>query len=242
MKIYSKSDIGLVRKTNQDSFYTSYLEDGVAWAVVCDGMGGANGGNIASKLAVEKITEQITSAYRENMEPNSIKNLLTAAVYNANALIYEKALEEPSLAGMGTTVVVALVTDEILYIVHAGDSRAYLITSDGINQLTTDHSIVQEMVKSGEITEEQAMHHPRKNIITRALGIHTEIELDYIEASITSKDAVLICTDGLTNYVESEKIYQYFQEIDKKDLADALISTAKDLGGSDNITVVVITQ
>ncbi len=242
MKIYSKSDIGLVRKTNQDSFYTSCLEDGVAWAVVCDGMGGANGGNVASKLAVEKITEQITSAYRKDMEPNSIKNLLTTAVYNANALIYEKALEEPSLAGMGTTVVVALVTEEMLYIVHAGDSRAYLITSDGINQLTTDHSVVQEMVKSGEITEEQAMRHPRKNIITRALGIHTEIELDYIEASIASKDAVLICTDGLTNYVKSDKIYQYFQEIDKKDLADALISTAKDLGGSDNITVVVITQ
>ncbi len=240
LKVYSKSDVGLVRQSNQDAYKTGVFPDQCAWVVVCDGMGGANGGNVASSIAVERISEQIVTSYHEGISDNSIKNLITSAIFNANLAVHDKASENSELNGMGTTVVTAIVTQGIAHIAHAGDSRAYLITADGIRQLTTDHSMVQELVANGDITEQQAKKHPQKNIITRALGVESSIQIDYCENEMNSGDFLLICTDGLTNYVDSEQIYQLSKEMDANALTDKLITLAKEGGGGDNITVAIV--
>lgn len=240
MKVVGKTDVGLVRSSNQDAFYAVALSEHAAWAVVCDGMGGANGGNIASKTAVEEIKEQITASFQENMNPVSIKNLLTAAIYNANVTVFDYAAAHAELSGMGTTIVLAIIDNGVLHIAHAGDSRAYLITAGSITQITTDHSVVQKMVESGEITEEQAKSHPRKNIITRALGVASYIDVDYSQMPFQEDDILLLCTDGLSNCVEPETIRQLATELTIDCMADKLISLAKEAGGRDNITVVII--
>lgn len=240
MNIYSKSDIGLIRDSNQDSFSAESIGDNVALAVVCDGMGGVNGGDIASKIAADEISNHVLKNYNKDFNKEDIKELLEDAVNIANAKIYDKSKDDIKLQGMGTTVVAALVCDKELYIVHVGDSRAYIINDKEIKKLTIDHSIVQQMVLNGEITEKEAMVHPRKNIITRALGIANDIEVDYINLQIEEKDILLICTDGLTNYIEDEKLLSMFQNNRTDILADKLVSYAKDCGGSDNITVVIV--
>lgn len=242
MRIFSKSDIGLVRSINQDAFHADFFPGDSAWAVVCDGMGGANGGDVASKIAVDEITKYISEFYKENMDSVSVKSMLEEAVYSANKKVYQKALDTPSLKGMGTTVVLACVVCDTLYIVYAGDSRAYIINKNESIQITTDHSMVQQMVKIGQITEVQAEGHPNKNIITRALGVAPEIKLDYIESKLNEGDSILICTDGLTNYVSSKKICEFYNQFPIEELAGKLVSTAKDMGGSDNITVVIISR
>ena len=149
MKIVAKTDQGKVRKDNQDSFAAGELPGGVVWAVVCDGMGGAAGGSVASQTAVKMISEKIASGYQHGMSDRSIKNLLTSVVENANSSIYEMSCSVESLNGMGTTVVAAMIRDKELYLVHAGDSRAYRISQEGITQLTRDHSGGQDMVEHG---------------------------------------------------------------------------------------------
>lgn len=240
LKVYSKSDVGLVRQSNQDACKIGIFPDRCAWAVVCDGMGGANGGNVASSIAVDKISEQIIFSYHDNISDNSIKNLITSAIFNANLVVHDKAGSDAALSGMGTTVVTAIVSNNIAHIAHAGDSRAYLVTADGIRQLTTDHSMVQELVDNGDITEQQAKKHPQKNIITRALGVEASIQIDYCENEMNPGDFLLICTDGLTNYVDAEQIYQLSKELDADALTDKLITLAKDCGGGDNITVAIV--
>ena len=242
MKIYSKSDIGLVRSSNQDSCNAEYFPGNSAWAVVCDGMGGANGGDIASKIAVKEITKHINESYKEGMDSESIRSIMEKSVNCANEEVYKKSLLNPELKGMGTTVVLVMIVNDILHIVYAGDSRAYIINEHESVQITTDHSMVQQMVKSGQITETQAKAHPNKNIITRALGVDSKINLDYIEFKLKTNDSVLICTDGLTNYVDSEAICELYNRFPIEVLADKLVFTAKDMGGSDNITVVLISR
>ncbi len=240
LRVFSKSDVGLVRQSNQDACKNGLFPDHSAWVVVCDGMGGANGGNIASSIAVDKISEQILSSYHDGISDNSIKNLISSAIFNANLAVHDRACAETQLSGMGTTVVAAIVSHGIAHVAHAGDSRAYLITAEGIRQLTTDHSMVQEMVDNGDITEQQAKKHPQKNIITRALGVEATIQIDYCENEIHPGDFLLICTDGLTNYVDAEQIYQLSRELDANALTDKLILLAKDSGGGDNITVAIV--
>ena len=242
MKIYSKSDIGLVRSSNQDSYNAEYFPGNSAWAVVCDGMGGANGGDIASKIAVNEITKHINDCYKSELDSNSIRSIMERSVSCANEEIYKKSLLNPELKGMGTTVVLALIIDDILHVVYAGDSRAYIVNKNESVQITTDHSMVQQMVKSGQITEMQAKAHPNKNIITRALGVDSKITLDYIEFKLKESDSVLICKDGLTNYVDSETICKLYNQFPIEVLADKLVFTAKDMGGSDNITVVLVSR
>ena len=240
LNVYGQSDIGLVRNLNEDACNGGVLSTNVAWAVVCDGMGGAKGGNVASAMAVTLISEQILSSYHSDQSNNSVKDLILAAMLHANTSIYNSAKSNESLKGMGTTAVVAVVCDGIAHIVHAGDSRAYIITSDGIQQLTTDHSMVQELVKNGDLTEQEAKVHPQKNIITRALGVQPIIELDYCKHDFSNDSLLLICTDGLTNYVDAEQIYQLSKEYHDNYLAEQLITHAKNAGGGDNITVAII--
>ena len=240
LKVFSKSDIGLVRQTNQDACKSGTFSEHSAWAVVCDGLGGVNGGNIASEIAVEKISESIAASYHEGMTDSSVKNLMMAAIHNANLAIHDEAMNHIQLTGMGTTVVAVIVSDGVAHIAHAGDSRAYLITENNIQQLTTDHSMVQEMVNNGDITEQQAKIHPQKNIITRALGVEPSIQIDYCENEFRSGSMLLICTDGLTNYIDAKQIFALSKTMDADSLTDKLVTLAKDCGGGDNITVVII--
>ncbi len=239
LNVASLSDIGLVRSHNEDACDSGLLENG-AWAVVCDGMGGAKGGEIASRTAVSKISEQLKEGYRGDRSDNSIKYLMNSMIYNANAQIYDMAQSMQGLSGMGTTVVLAVVIHGIAHIAHAGDSRAYLITQDEMQQLTLDHSMVQELVRMGDLTPEEAKVHPQKNIITRALGVHAILDIDYCEYRMPENSRLLLCSDGLTNYVEPDRIHQLSKELTLEELPQRLIQLAKDGGGGDNITVAVI--
>lgn len=240
MRIVSKTDTGRVRRSNQDSYLTGEISGSVAWAVVCDGMGGANGGNVASAMAVKAISEHINSAYRDGMSSNSIRYLLMSAVSATNADVFDAAQNNDTLFGMGTTVVAVIIVNGIAHIAHAGDSRAYLINESGMEQITRDHSVVQSMIENGEITEEQAKHHPNRNVITRALGVNERIDADYNEINLADGDAILICTDGLTNYVENDRILKIIKNHNFYEYPEKLIETANNNGGGDNITVVMM--
>lgn len=233
------SDTGLVRSHNEDACNSGVFPNG-AWAVVCDGMGGAKGGEIASQTAVGLITKQIEESCGGERSDNSIKYLMNSVIYNANAQIYEMARTKEELSGMGTTVVLAVVVHGIAHIAHAGDSRAYLITQDSMEQLTLDHSMVQELVRMGDLTPEEAKVHPQKNIITRALGVHAILDIDYCEHRMPPNSRLLLCSDGLTNYVESDRIHELAKELGLSELTNRLVQLAKDGGGGDNVTVAVI--
>lgn len=240
MKIIAKTDIGKMRSSNQDSYAAGEFRNGVAWVVVCDGMGGNAGGNVASSTAVKYISERITFSYRENMSSSSIKNLLVTAITNANYEIFDMAEANPELQGMGTTVVAAVITDTSLYVAHAGDSRAYIVSAHELIQVTRDHSVVQNMVEKGEITEDEAVHHPQKNLITRALGVDENLKIDFTEEDTRADDMFLICTDGLTNFVSDEEIFRIVREESNGDPVTNLVNMANNNGGGDNITAVFV--
>lgn len=236
------TDKGRVRPKNEDAYDIGKFEDGTVWAVVCDGMGGANGGNVASMMAVDTIAKAFSKSYREDADENSIRSMLLTALNAANTYIYEAAKEDEELSGMGTTVVAVVVKEDTAYIAHVGDSRAYLIRNDSIEQETKDHSMVQLLVERGELTEEEAMTHPKKNYITRAVGVEEELDVDYNEIPLLDTDTILLCTDGLTNCVSKEEILSIIQEQGALASPDVLVERAIEHGGSDNITVVVISQ
>ena len=239
MKTVSKTDIGLVRSSNQDACASGLLPDG-AWLVVRDGMGGANGGNVASQIALSCMEKQITGEYEAGLESSGIRGLLTAAAYSANTSVYDAACKDPMLSGMGTTLVAVIVARGKAHIVHAGDSRAYLISPSGVRQLTMDHSMVQEMLNRGDITQEEAASHPHRNIITRALGVQEMIDVDYTEIPFGTGETLLACSDGLSNYVHAEQMYQLASRFNGEELAQQMVQTALGGGGSDNITVALI--
>lgn len=240
MEVFSKTDIGLVRNENQDSSAYSVISSDCAWAVICDGMGGAQGGKTASSTAVKYISEYIGREYKDDMDNEALSELLISAVDGANLAVYKLAMENYDLAGMGTTCDLVFVRGGIAHVVHVGDSRTYSIRNGKILQITEDHSLVQEMVRRGELTPDQAMNHPNKNLITRALGISHEVHIDYIEAEFSEGDRLLICSDGLSNYVSKADMVKTVEENDGDIINDTLIEIAKRHGGHDNITVTVI--
>lgn len=240
MEVFSKTDIGLVRSENQDSSAYSVISSDCVWAVVCDGMGGVSGGKTASSTAVNYITEFIGNEYREDMDDEALVDMLTSAVEGANLSVYKKSMDDYELAGMGTTCDLVFVRGEVVHVVHVGDSRTYSIRGDMIMQITEDHSLVQEMVRRGELTPDQAMRHPNKNLITRALGISHDIQIDYIETEFGDGDVLLICTDGLSNYVSKNDMVRSVKDAKGELLVDTLVEIAKRHGGHDNITVTVI--
>lgn len=240
MKIVAKTDKGQVRESNQDAYAVGELPNEVAWAVVCDGMGGANGGDIASKLAVKVISEKINASYNDKMQDSSIRNLLESAINAANIEVYDFAMSRPELVGMGTTVVCTIVRNGFAQIAHVGDSRAYIASDNELKQITTDHSYVQNLISLGEITEEEAKNHPQKNIITRAVGVDDFVEVDFSEASLTEKDTLILCTDGLSNYVSDNELLEDVSDDQYYAFADRLVKRANSQGGGDNITVVAM--
>lgn len=240
MKIFSRSDSGNVRSSNQDACKCGIFDDGNAWAVVCDGMGGANGGDYASSTAVEIISDKLVKGYKHGMTGNTVRHLISSAIAAANISIFDRAREDVFLSGMGTTVVVAAVIDDSVIIAHAGDSRAYLLEGAEAAQLTADHSIVQAMVDCGQITEEEAVVHPRKNVITRALGVSEQLDIDFCESGFERNSLILLCTDGLSNYLSIADMKRMAAEYPPEQLADKLVDLANERGGSDNITAAVI--
>ena len=242
MRIVAKTDKGHVRDSNQDAYAVGEFSDEVVWAVVCDGMGGAAGGNIASALAVKVISDKINVSYREQMRDSSIKNMLDSALNAANVEVFDMAESKQELKGMGTTVVCAIVKDGQAYIAHAGDSRAYILKNGEISQITTDHSMVQDLLDRGKITSEQALNHPNKNIITRAVGVDENIEIDLDQIDLDDNTTLLLCTDGLSNYVSNEEILELTSDGKHYAFADRLVNKANENGGGDNITAVVISK
>lgn len=240
MQIFFKTDIGRVRHCNQDDCRYGTFTDNCVWAVVCDGMGGANGGSVASVEAVEEVGRKLNEGFKPELSESGIIELMKSSVSSANKKVYTMSCASEYLRGMGTTVELAVIKDGMVHVVHAGDSRVYLVYNDRIEQLTTDHSLVQEMVERGEITQEQARVHPNKNYITRALGVSDELNLDCISRPFAQGNMLLMCTDGLTNYFEAGELLEIIRETPRRELTDRLVSIAKDRGGNDNITVAVI--
>lgn len=240
LEIFSRSDIGLIREENQDSCSFSVISSSCVWAVVCDGMGGAKGGKIASSIAVEYITEYLNENYQDSLSDDDLSSVLIEAVDGANLAVYNKSVSDVELTGMGTTCDLVFIRNSVVHVVHVGDSRTYSIRGGKILQLTEDHSVVQEMVRRGEITQEQAQNHPNKNFITRALGVNHNVHIDYIEAQFEYGDVLLLCSDGLSNCVSLSDIVKTVHENRGVLLIDTLIELAKEGGGYDNITVTVI--
>ena len=237
-----KTDIGQVRSSNQDICRCGTFSDGSAWTVVCDGMGGVNGGNIASSVACDAICKAITENYRPDMEEDAVRDIMLHAINDANAAVLHRAQEDPALNGMGTTVVAVIINSDRVYAASVGDSRVYIV-SDNLFQVTTDHSVVQNMVDNGEITKEEAKFHPKKNVITRALGIESEIRTDFFQEEIDKdNDIVLLCTDGLTNYIDESDLFETVKNSSRYEIADNLVKAANDNGGGDNITVVALSN
>ena len=239
MKIYGATHKGLVRSTNQDCFDFELLTDTSSFAVVCDGMGGANAGNVASQLAVQVIKDYLKRALNAKMSSMQIENILRSALYSANSAVYDFAVKDENLKGMGTTVVLLFIYDNTAYILHVGDSRAYRYSGSSLTQLTVDHSMVQSMVDNGQITTEEAKVHPNKNIITRALGVSSEVNADLNIVNLEQDDILLLCTDGLSNYVSEEKIVTELTNFSDKSI-DRLIELANEGGGGDNITAIAV--
>lgn len=238
MKAYSVTDVGQRRKINQDYVFASAKAVGNLpnLFIVADGMGGHNAGDFASKCAVSAVIEYI----EQSQEQNPIK-LIREAVQLANARLLEEASKQMELAGMGTTMVVTTICGHYAYTANVGDSRLYLIADDEIRQITKDHSLVEEMVRLGQITKEEARCHPDKNIITRAIGASKQVDVDFFDYKLEPDSVLLMCSDGLSNMVEENEILRIvIGDGSIGERAQTLINTANDHGGRDNIAVILI--
>jgi len=244
MRSFGKTDVGLVRKINEDSFICEKLEgyDDLYLYIVADGMGGHNAGEVASSMAVQQIAEYIKRNIDSiNLEDKEIQNLIENAILYANEKVYKTSILKSNYLGMGTTLSMILAKNNRIYIGHVGDSRIYLIRDNVILRLTEDHSLVAELIKAGTIKPEEANSHPQKNVITRALGTEYTIESDVSQWDLQNNDIILICTDGLSNVVcEEDMAYILLNTSDLNEACEVLINKANESGGFDNITAVVV--
>ena len=228
------TDKGNVRETNED-YVDIDITPEYAFYIVCDGIGGHNAGEVASKEAVSLIKNYIREFYNRSIAPQ----ILESAVQKANSEIYRMSEENDLLKGMGTTITCALDVGSEVYIAHAGDSSAYLLKGDTIAKLTKDHSMVQEMVDNGTLSEEEMIHHPNKNIITRSLGTCEVLKLDIMEVERKQFEYIVLCTDGLSDYVTKEEILSaHLNKRNNKEFVSYLVNLAKERGGKDNISLI----
>lgn len=233
MNIYGITNQGCVRKQNQDAFY-QWTDGETGLALVCDGMGGALAGNIASAMAAQRFVEVVSTA-----EGTPQERLLRAAVA-ANDAVYQKARQDYECWGMGTTLVGALARDNVAHVINIGDSRCYHLSEAGIRQVTRDHSLVEELVAMGRITPEEARIHPNKNIITRAIGTHSEVSADLFEVELGAGERLLFCSDGLSNEVEDEELFALGSEGALDECCDKLLTLTLSRGAHDNVTIVLM--
>ncbi len=242
MEIASKTDVGVERKQNQDQVGVFYNQDQAAILLLCDGMGGHNAGDVASEMAIYHVGNAWEST--ENMtDPNIISEWLTDQIQTANAHIFEKANQYHDLSGMGTTIVAAVPLEDSAQVVlaHVGDSRIYIHQVDELKQITKDHSFVQELLDMDMITKEEAQVHPQKNIVTRAVGIAANVDVDIDVVDFLVDDTLLLCSDGLTDMVEETEALAILtdESLSIEAKADQLVDVANDHGGRDNISVVI---
>ena len=237
MKVSACTDIGKTRPQNQDSYYVPDRDK--QFFIVADGMGGQRAGSVASKIAVEIMSNYIDEYYNKE---NDKEELLKKAISHTNELVYKLANENEELKGMGTTIVAALLSNDDIYIVSAGDSRCYLIRNKIISQLTIDNSYVEVLIQRGIITKEEAKNHPDKNIITKAIGVERDIEVETQKLKAENGDILLLCSDGLTNMVKNEEILDMVLEghTNLDECVSKLVNKAIENGGKDNITVVLV--
>ena len=240
MQFFSISDKGKLRKNNEDSAFAKEIGK-FTLLILADGMGGHSGGEIASKMAIEEISSVISDKLTEKMLPGQIMLLLSEALELANEKILALSKSDALLVGMGTTCDVCLVSEGTAYIAHIGDSRVYKISESGeIKKLTRDHSLIEFMLENGTITPDEAINHPQKNIILRAIGISDTIDPDIFHEKISPCDALLLCSDGLTNMLDESIIKEtVLSEAIPSEIAEKLVKLANDAGGADNITVVI---
>lgn len=238
IKAWGITDKGVVRTQNQDGYYLDVPSEHLAVGVVCDGMGGAKAGNIASLIAVETFVETLQQIQGDpDTTPPAV---LARAAETANEAVYRRACSDPDCFGMGTTMVAVLVVEQYAYLLNIGDSRAYLINQEGITRLTRDHSVVEDMVARGDITPEQARTHPRKNLITRALGAEERIRADLYEKELAPGDFLLLCSDGLSNILsDQELLYEVIHGGEPADCCQRLLDITISRGAPDNVTAVL---
>ena len=241
MKHFIRTDIGKVRDENQDSYYIP--NDEISLYIVADGMGGCNGGKTASDLAIKSISEYVLENFEKTQDvKEAILELIGNAIKYANLTIYEKSKKDIELEGMGTTIEVVLIYNNRIYIGHIGDSRIYRIRKNIMRKITKDHSYVEKLISDGTITREESYNHPKKNMLTKALGCGIYVVPDLMVKNFQREDILLMCTDGLTNMLTENDIYKIIEKnsnyLEKG--IDELINEANNSGGVDNITAVII--
>lgn len=242
MRAWGITDVGLRRRENQDTyaFETFGAPDTVA-AVVCDGMGGVNGGQVASALAVSTFLEELHTRAHVNMSTEQVCAMECACVQSANRAVYARSMEEEAYHGMGTTLVSAVVSPDMAVVCNVGDSRAYHIGMGGITRITRDHSVVASLLEAGDITPEQARTHPNRNLITRALGPERFIACDCFTVPFAAGESLLLCSDGLVVTVEDFEMLDIVRaEADGERAVALLLELSKSRGAPDNVTAVLI--
>ena len=244
MRYAVKSDRGRVRQINEDSYniIAGYSEIPSSF-IIADGMGGHNSGDVASKMAVDIVSKYILQLTQNISEEYEINSILQNIIKKTNLEIYNTSKENEAYFGMGTTLIIAIVFNKKIIIGHVGDSRAYVLRNNEMVQLTIDHSFIEELIKNGSITREEAENHPKKNVITRALGCSEDIAVDMYSINIMENDIFILCTDGLTNMLELTEIIDIINIAQGSETAcNRLVSSAIEKGGEDNITVIMFSE
>ena len=241
MQSWGLTDPGCVRKQNQDFYQIEQLDRGGLLCVVCDGMGGAKSGNIASSLAADVFVQEIRRSWKPNMAQEQINQMLSSAVKLANFTVFDQAQQFEEFDGMGTTLVAALIKGRKATVVNVGDSRAYCIGESGIHQISRDHSLVQMMVDRGDLTSEVAKTYPGKNFITRAIGTEPMVLCDLFHLDLQKGEFILLCSDGLSNMMDDQEIlFEVAHGVDKSQCGQRLLKIAKNRGAPDNVTSVLV--
>lgn len=241
MQYWGISDPGCIRPQNQDAYHVEALNRNTLLCVVCDGMGGAKSGNVASTLALDVFVQEVKRSWRPELDMEEVDQMLSGAVKLANFTVFEQAQQFEEFAGMGTTMVALLITGKHATIVNVGDSRAYSITSSDVEQLTTDHSLVQMMIQRGELTPERAKNYPGKNLITRAIGTEAMVSCDIFHRRLNPEQSILLCTDGLSNLLDDQELlFEVVHGADKETACQRLLDIAKNRGAPDNVTCILV--
>lgn len=241
MQYWGLTDPGMVRKQNQDAYHIVKLDKASVLAIVCDGMGGAKSGNVASSLAVDVFVQEVQRRWVPGTDWDKADQILRSAVKLANFTVYDQAKQFVEFDGMGTTLVAALIRGQKVTVVNVGDSRAYGITESGIRQLTKDHSLVQLMVDRGEIRPEMAKSYPGKNLITRAIGTEPVVLCDMFRQEFQRGDFLLLCSDGLSNMMDDQEIlFEVVHGVNKSRCCQRLLNITKTRGAPDNVTSILI--
>ena len=241
MQTWGITDPGCVRSQNQDTYQIEQLDRSTTLCIVCDGMGGARSGNVASSLAVDVFIQEVRNTFKSNMSQADWDRMLESAVKLANFTVFDQAQQFEDFYGMGTTLVAALIHGKDVTVVNVGDSRAYLVNKDGIRRITTDHSLVQMMVDRGELSKERARTYPGKNYITRAVVTESTVQCDIFHLDVERGDCILLCSDGLTNTMDDQEIlFEVVHGVNKEDCCQHLLDIAKSRGAPDNVTGVMV--